>query len=1336
MTRIVRQQQITPQQPEDTSPRLFSEYADRANIVLLGDPGAGKTHLFQETAAAQKALYVKARAFLNRPADQLQGQALFIDGLDERRAGRGDRDTVDALVVKLFDVAPPKVRISCRAADWLGESDLAAFAPFFDQQGSVCVLYLENLSRAEQVAVLAGQGGGQDEAERFLDEAAERGLGDFLGNPQNLIMLRRAVQAGSWPATRRDLFSRATELMLQETNEERARSGCGVFRAAELRRVAGAVCAARLISDVEAIKLTDQDNTLDLPTYRSLDLFPAEKVQAVLGRRIFDAASEAETVDYAHRMTAEFLAAEFLASRVREGLPLGRISALMGVDGHPAPELRGLHAWLAVHLPEHADELIEADPYGVVTYGDAASLSASSCRVLVRALDRLSRENPWFRAGNWQALPIGALARADMVSEFRAILSNPNSGFGVRSVVVDALALGPALPAMLPDLETILAREASPFAERTGALSALFGLGADGKAAIQRVFAAQLGDSVDALRLRTTIIRTLYGDPYGSDDVIKLVASSNDIEATHLHASLHVLAEVLPEEDLPTILDGIEVIDIEEKAGNGRWHAAPFYARILERAWTNLGAVNASRVLAWLHKRLAFQRGYRGSQDGNLRAAMDANPDLLRAVALEFFCSVPIDRDHRYAFHRFREATLFALKAGALAEVAMQAFEAADKGSDRRLFLYEVAMSLSYQMSSPQGDLLFDDLYQRAEDELGLGAVRDATTVAILPPNFFSHRSPRVEERGGGRARQREEFDQDIDLIRRGRHLGWLAHLAGIYFGLYPDTDHRVSPRDRLSAWLGEHRVNDAVEALVAALARNDLPSFEGVMRLTAESKHFDWWYALVAALNERWAAGQGLPILLDDFFKGILVFDITNPIFVSEGNTERLMIHPWREALMERRPELVRDAYLAVAQLRLSHNGHFVDGLREILNEAAFEPYRQAIVVDLLQQFPNAVPPRLADLLNAVVAMPEAHRSFLQLAGPVISGEVPIDQRQRDLWLVTAYVAAPWQFEQNVEQRATAHPPLVFDLRNATGFARRGQSAHGLPLPMLEFMARLTGRLFPDAPFPNGGAWGDTNPWDASEYFRALVNMISAMSSSAATDALQRLKSDPRLASYKPHLLYALANQLQRRREVDYYRPNWQQTISTLANRAPATVADLHALLVDHLRDQSHRIARANTDIFKRFWNVDSHARPTDPRPEETCRDDLITLLRPVLSPLGLTIEPEGHMVADKRADISVAMPNRKILCELKRAYHAEVWTAIEGQLERFYAHDPEAKGFGVYVVFWFGTQRAKQIPAPPNGMHRPTKPAEMEAMLQSLLPEDMRKRLSVVAIDVSGDV
>src|SRR6266849_4382898 len=222
MTRTVRRTNVAPDRPEDARPRPFSDFVGEANIVLLGDPGAGKTHLFKEAAAAEPARFIKARAFLNTPAAMLQGQALFVDGLDEKRAGRGDRDTVDELVVKLFAVNPPKVRISCRAADWLGESDLATLRPFFDLQGEACVLHLESLLRPEQTAVLAAQGVGADAVEVFLAQAEERGLGDFLENPQNLIMLWRAVQTGSWPATRTQLFEMSTGLMLQESNQEHA----------------------------------------------------------------------------------------------------------------------------------------------------------------------------------------------------------------------------------------------------------------------------------------------------------------------------------------------------------------------------------------------------------------------------------------------------------------------------------------------------------------------------------------------------------------------------------------------------------------------------------------------------------------------------------------------------------------------------------------------------------------------------------------------------------------------------------------------------------------------------------------------------------------------------------------------------------------------------------------------------------------------------------------------------------------------------------------------------------------------------------------------------------
>jgi predicted NACHT family NTPase len=1323
MTRAVRQTNIADDSPQDAEPRPFTDFAGQVNIVLLGDPGAGKTHLFKEAAATEQARFIKAREFLNTPADMLQRQTLFIDGLDEKRTGRSDRGTVDELVVKLFAVDPPKVRISCRAADWLGESDLAALRPFFEQRGEAFVLHLESLSRPEQVAVLAEQRVGADAAEAFLTQAEERGLGDFLENPQNLIMLWRAVQTGSWPDTRNELFELSTKLMLEEFDQERARGGTGSFSIAELRPVAGAICAARLISDVDSISLTDQEGTLDVPGYRSLHFFPAEKVRAALGRRVFVAGSQPETVDYTHRTTAEFLAAGFLAAQIRGGLPFGRIMALIGIDGHPATELRGLHAWLAVQLPEHVDQFIEADPYGVLTYGDAASLSPSSCACLVRALDKLSRSNPWFRSGNWQARPIGALARPDMVNEFRAILNSQDAGFGVRSVVVDALSWGTPIPEMLPDLAAVLVRQASPYAERVHALSALLRLGDAGKAAICNAFQTQLGSTADDLRVRAEIARAFYGNPYGPADVIDLVNESLRTNETVPTGTLWTLADNVPVTDLPAILDGIDPPSSDQSGfDGGGWEAGSFYARILVRAWRELDAFDPVRAMGWLRKRMAFKGEGRAR---GLRAAMRDMPDRLRALAKNFFGTVPIDADRWLAYRRFREAILDELNADELADIVVEEMDSAETGSDRRLFLYELGLILAYQAEVPHGAAVFDDLYTRADLEAALVETRAAATISNLPPNYFTGRA--TED---NRERQLQEFDQNIQQIRTGAHVGWLIHLASIYFAFHSDVDENLSPRARIAAWLGEDRADAALEALGAALSRNDLPSFAQVMALTVNHQFYPRWYALVAGLNERCSSGQGLSGLSDDFLKGMLVFDIANP-------TPQPLVQLWRTDLTERRPELVRDAYLAVAHLRLSRDEQSVDGLSELLTEPAFEPYRRDIALDLLRQFPNANPFRLADLLDAVARCPAAHDAFLQLADRVVAGHVAVDERQRDLWLVAAYFLSPARFEGDIRQRAAAHPGLVFDLRDRSGLSRHGPPGErALLLPVIEFMAQLTGSLFSDTPYPSGLLTGDTNAWDASEHFRTLTNMISALPSQAATDALVRLEADPQLASYKPHILYALANQRQRRREAEYDRPDWSKTVAALANEAPATVADLHALLVAHLRDLARRIARDNVDIYKQFWNIDSFRRLTEPRPEEACRDDLITLLKPSLLPLGITVEPEAHMVADNRADISVAMPGRKILCELKRDYHAEAWTALTGQLERFYAHDPEAKGFGVYCVFWFGDKRPRPIPAPPDGLARPRSASEMEERLKALTPENMRQRLAIIVVDVSGAV
>jgi hypothetical protein len=826
MDRTVRQINLKAGTSEENL-RPFSAYSANANLVLLGDPGAGKTHLFKEAAAAEGGRWLTARTFLVMPPDRLSGQDLFIDGLDEKRSGRGDRDTVDAMVEKLFAVNPRKVRISCRAADWLGESDLKALRPYFEPSGDPPIVLLEKLSGEQQRAVLTMQGVVPAQVDTFLVGAEERGLGDFLENPQNLIMLWRAVQGGKWPATRRELFELATALMLQEFDSDRARSGTGVFSADELRLTAGGVLAARLISDIEAISLSDQEGSNDIPGYRSLGFLEISKSQAALGRRVFVTGPEPETVDYTHRTTAEYLGAAFLAQSVRDGLPFGRVAALMGVDGHPSAELRGLHAWLAVHLPEHSDQMIEADPYGVLTYGDAASLTRSSCAYLVQALGRLSKTNPWFRLGNWQSPSIGGLARNDMVEDFRAVLNDLTAGFGIRSVVVDALAMGAPMPAMKPDLAAILIRKQSPYAERAHALRALLRLGDDGKAAVIDAYRTGLGVTADGFRLGAEIIERLY-EHFGPRDIVNLINEAMIVGIGRSTGMFWTLADKLPLGDLPFVLDGVNLPTRDNRAPDrDAWEAGSFYARILVRAWRAPGMFDAGRTFVWLRKRQAFSGMQNGSRARDLRAAMQEAPEKLRALAEHFLQTLVADENRWLSLNRFREATFYEFSTDALLDLLLGHIPAEEKGSDRELFFYEACFGLAYSASQPHAEKVFATLYDMSRERVDLVAIRDRATSSSLPKGYLDRSSRPPAEEGHSVEKLRQNFEKDAEQIRSGAHLGWLHHIANIYFADFSDVDENATPHERLLTTIGEANSEIALIGFRALLSRPDVPTFD-----------------------------------------------------------------------------------------------------------------------------------------------------------------------------------------------------------------------------------------------------------------------------------------------------------------------------------------------------------------------------------------------------------------------------------------------------------------------------------------------------------------------------
>ncbi|MCE2560080.1 MAG: hypothetical protein J4F98_16215 [Acidobacteria bacterium] len=108
--------------------------------------------------------------------DVRRGRTIFIDGLDEVRAGSRDgRTALDRVRARLDQLGRPPFRLSCREADWLGRNDLerlTAVAP----ESEIKALRLDPLT-SDDATRIARADERLDDAERFLREAEEKGLG-------------------------------------------------------------------------------------------------------------------------------------------------------------------------------------------------------------------------------------------------------------------------------------------------------------------------------------------------------------------------------------------------------------------------------------------------------------------------------------------------------------------------------------------------------------------------------------------------------------------------------------------------------------------------------------------------------------------------------------------------------------------------------------------------------------------------------------------------------------------------------------------------------------------------------------------------------------------------------------------------------------------------------------------------------------------------------------------------------------------------------------------------------------------------------------------------------
>lgn len=304
-------------------------------VVVLGDPGSGKSVLTRALGDLEGFTYFRAGAFIRAARiDLIEGHRVVIDGLDEI-ASTALGGGVDAVLARLSALGSPPFVLSCREADWRGASDRIKIED--DYSFLPRILHLQPFDRDDALAFLQGRFDTID-ASVTLDHLSERGLEDIYRNPLTLRLLGEvAREDGALPNSRAELLDRACHVMLREENPRHEDAPHTRLTDDALLLGAGALCAVQLLCDSAGVisRGPAADGWVRLADLTDLPL--AGGASEALHTRLFQAEGENRFLPI-HRVIAEYLGAKWIARCFESGVSERRIFSLfVQGDGVPPP---------------------------------------------------------------------------------------------------------------------------------------------------------------------------------------------------------------------------------------------------------------------------------------------------------------------------------------------------------------------------------------------------------------------------------------------------------------------------------------------------------------------------------------------------------------------------------------------------------------------------------------------------------------------------------------------------------------------------------------------------------------------------------------------------------------------------------------------------------------------------------------------------------------------------------------------------------------------------------------------------------------------------------------
>lgn len=1309
-------------------------------IVVLAEPGGGKTRLLQSFAQQLQTELISASRF-RYSNSSVSRTALVLDAFDE--ISKIGTSSIFELLAKAQETGAEKVIISSRSSEW-NSACTHQFEDFFNQRPTV--VRLNAFNEHEQRQLFENYLLDEDFFQ-FRQEVSKFDLEILLPNPQFLQLFADAyIESERHFTNKRSIFEKAIERLAKEVNPKASQKP--IISLENKIKLASEVFAKLLLSGSEGACLTDLNSSCIYPTLISL-VDESSAVNCILETRLFKPGETVGQHQPVHKIVAEYCAATYLTNRLNsssDNLNLFQCLAVIAPNSVVRDELRGVLGWMATLGNESTQRaIIELDAYAVLSNGDPSQLLPRSKQLLITQLKTLAKLNPLFRRSDrWRTFSTSGFFTQDVIGDIRPLLTGIDEHGHLRGLILELLAGSPSISMLTKELQELMLSPEQSYYIRDLASDRLLELTEYDHLTNTKTLIAE--SSADALHVAASILGFLGENKFDNTLLLSffracepLYPKLNQLERIiGKRYFIKILIEKLNTSTVEWLLDELTVnlncvCDKDNFSCNCRYGVSKIAGSLLDRYLESSNSYDAAKIWQWI-KNLKFTEN-KNAQDSKAVKALQDNHKLRQDIIKLAFEHETISekitelQGNHFSWHSHGHSGL-KFQQQDFRFIADIAFSA------NNLSLWSCFIAFHHQPRNGEA-YSSNELRRHMREQAKQNTVFKQEWIKRNKSIKSSNRqhwkySSRWRRQDKKLAKQQAEeraanikyINENRELIESGKHWNSLMTFAGLVL---------IEP-DKIEIECGDtDLVKNALKNCFNFL-EPDIPNLNKLADSQCQSQSLYLESVLYAACLETLRANG----TLDGIKSSILAVVRTNMNmhYSAISNEEHQKFKAEIDSLLFPTLKEVENfikEYIE-PQLSIAYCKH--TQVNWLKYEEAFKPLQKELPIEWLQRFRELSTYTLDSLFEMAARF--GNRAELQTIisrrceeymsqWPDRTDNQEIEQN-RTFWLLRAFYFLPDMPDAYWNWLST-NEDIILTFNEYSGSMSRSDYAYWPTLSAKKIELILTSfiGLWPKVKLPS--SHGSSSPINEKAY-RFLSEIIWTIGKDSADNAikvLNHLTADSRFVDFEPSLRSIHANVVRENALKNFTAPSPQAIVSLLDKSETVTVEGLRALLLQEFKHYQAELNGSETTSKEVFYDSGKHI---DEVPASLRIADRLKLR---LEGKTIIVTPEHQLNNAKRCDITcskmIGNKRRMLVIEVKGQWHSELYTAASSQLYERYSIHPDAEQQGIYLVLWFG--KDEKVTGKKNTEFEDAN--DLKQSIEETIPNELRGLIDVFVLDLS---